>query len=66
MELSKSIDTTNAIGITSTQGKGGDAMAHPFITCDFEMWNDSKFRYEVLMCFTTSGIIESEIDYGEK
>lgn len=41
-------------------------MAHPFIACDFEMWNDSKFRYEVLKCFTTSGIIESEIDYGEK
>lgn len=41
-------------------------MAHPFIACGFKMWNDSKFRHEVLKCFTTSGIIESEIDYGEK
>lgn len=41
-------------------------MAHPLIACDFKMWNDSEFRYEVLKYFTTSGIIESEIDYGEK
>lgn len=50
------IDTTNAIGITSKQGKGGGTMAHPFIACDFEMWNDSEFRYEVLKYFTTSSI----------
>ncbi len=26
-------------------------MAHPFIACDFEMWNDTEFRFEVLKCF---------------
>lgn len=26
-------------------------MAHPFIACDFEMWNDMKFRYKVLQYF---------------
>lgn len=29
-------------------------MAHPFIACDFEMWNDTEFRYEVLKYFTVS------------
>lgn len=47
----KWIDATNAIGITSKQGKGGGTMAHPFIACDFEMWNDSSFRFEVIKCF---------------
>ena len=50
----KWIDLTNAIGITSKQGKGGGTMAHPFIACDFEMWNDTEFRYEVLKYFTVS------------
>ena len=50
----KWIDMTNAIGITSKQGKGGGTMAHPLIACDFEMWNDSTFRYEVLRCFRKS------------
>ncbi len=27
-------------------------MAHPFIACDFEMWNDTKFKYEVLKYFS--------------
>lgn len=49
----KWIDMTNAIGITSKQGKGGGTMAHPIIVCDFEMWNDAEFRYEVLRCFIT-------------
>ncbi len=48
----KWIDLTNAIGITSKQGKGGGTMAHPFIACDFEMWNDTKFKYEVLKYFS--------------
>ena len=48
----KWIDATNAIGITSKQGKGGGTMAHPFIACDFEMWNNSEFRYEILKYFT--------------
>lgn len=49
----KWIDLTNAVGITSKQGKGGGTMAHSFIACDFEMWNDAEFRYEVLRCFIT-------------
>ncbi len=52
----KWIDLTNATGITSKQGKGGGTMAHPFIACDFEMWNDAEFRYEVLKCFTGSSM----------
>ena len=47
------IDLTNAISITSKQGKGSVTMAHPFIACDFEMWNDTEFSYEVLKYFTT-------------
>ncbi len=54
----KWIDTTNAIGIISKQGKGGGTMAHAFIACDFEMWNDTEFRYEVLKCFTSSRYVE--------
>lgn len=50
----KWIDMTNAIGITSKQGKGGGTMAHPIIACDFEMWNDAEFRYEVLKYFISS------------
>ena len=50
----KWIDLTNAIGVTSKQGKGGGTMAHPFIACDFEMWNDAQFRYEALGFFTSS------------
>lgn len=52
----KWIDLTNAVGITSKQGKGGGTMAHPFIACDFEMWNDAEFRYEVLKYFISSRI----------
>ena len=52
----KWIDLTNAVGITSKQGKGGGTMAHPFIACDFEMWNDAEFRYEVLKCVTGSSM----------
>lgn len=45
LTLSKWIDAVNAIGLTSKRGKNGCTMAHPFIACDFEMWNDMKFRY---------------------
>lgn len=45
---SKWIDTVNAIGLTSKRGKNGCTMAHPLIACDFEMWNDMKFRYEMI------------------
>ncbi len=62
----KWIDMTKAIGITSKQGKGGGTMAHPFIACDFEMQNDSGFRYEILKYFTSSRIeVESEQDGWE-
>lgn len=44
----KWIDSVNAIGIFSKRGKNGCTMAHPFIACDFEMWNDMKFRYEMI------------------
>ncbi len=47
---SKWIDTVNAIDLTSKRGKNGCTMAHPFLACDcdFEMWNDMKFRYEII------------------
>ena len=46
----------NAIGLESKRGKNGGTMAHPFIACDFEMWNDMQFRYEVLKYFMSSRI----------
>ena len=45
------IETVNAIGLESKRGKNYDTMAHPFIACDFEMWNNMQFRYEVLKYF---------------
>lgn len=56
----KWIDATNAIGITSKQGKGGGTMAHPYIACDFEMWNDTSFRYKVLKYFMSSSLYEDD------
>ena len=50
------IETVNAIGLESKRGKNGGTMAHPFIACDFEMWNDMQFRYEVLKYFMSSRI----------
>lgn len=47
----KWISKTGAIGIVSKRGKYGGTTAHPFIACDFEMWNDMEFRYEVLKSF---------------
>ena len=35
-------------------------MAHPLIACDFEMWNDMKFRYKVLECFISSQVKADE------
>ena len=46
----------NAIGLESKRGKNGGTMAHPFIACDFEMWNDMQFRYEVLKYFICSRV----------
>lgn len=42
------IERVNAVGIISKRGKTGGTAAHPFIACDFEMWNDISFRYEIL------------------
>ena len=38
------IERVNAVGIISRRGKNGGTTAHPFIACDFEMWNDVTFR----------------------
>lgn len=51
---SKWIKEVNAIGLSSKRGKNGGTMAHPIIACDFEMWNDKTFRYDVLKCFMNS------------
>lgn len=45
------VERTQAIGITSKRGKYSGTIAHPFIACDLEMWNDAEFRYETLKCF---------------
>ena len=47
----------------SKQGKSGGTMAHPFIACDFEMWNDAEFRFEVVRFFISSRTeIQNEIE----
>lgn len=45
------IERVNAIGIISKRGKNGGTTAHPFIACDFEMWNDVVFRYKLITKF---------------
>ena len=50
------IETVNAVGLESKRGKNGGTMAHPFIACDFEIWNDMQFRYEVLKYFMSSRV----------
>lgn len=50
----KWISKTRAIGIVSKRGKYGGTTAHPFIACDFEMWNSAEFRYEILKSFVDS------------
>ncbi len=42
------IERVNAVGIISKRGKNGGTAAHPFIACDFEMWNDVAFRFRVI------------------
>lgn len=59
----KWIDTVKAIGISSKRGKNGGTEAHPFIACDFEMWLDTEFRYEVLKYFMSSKV---EVDDEER
>ena len=48
------IERVNAVGIISRRGKNGGTTAHPFIACDFAMWNDTELRYGVLKYFTNS------------
>lgn len=45
------IERVNAVGIISRRGKNGGTTAHPFIACDFEMWNDVAFRYRIIEKF---------------
>ena len=45
------IERVNAAGIISKRGKNGGTTAHPFIACDFEMWNDVAFRYKIVETF---------------
>ncbi len=47
----KWMEAVGAIGLSSKRGKGGGTMAHPFIACDFEMWNDMTVRCEVIKRF---------------
>jgi hypothetical protein len=61
----KWIELTNAIGIIFKQGKSGGTMAHPFIACDFEMWNDAEFRFEVVKFFTSSEMEIFDSDNAE-
>ena len=48
------IERVNAVGIISRRGKNGGTTAHPFIACDFAMWNDTELRYGVLKYITNS------------
>ena len=50
------IERVNAVGIISKRGKTGGTAAHPFIACDFEMWNDISFRYDVIRHFLKSNL----------
>ena len=50
------IERVSAIGIISKRGKNGGTTAHPFIACDFEMWNDISFRYDVIKHFIKSNL----------
>ena len=37
--------------VYARRGKNGGTTAHPFIACDFEMWNDVAFRYRIIEKF---------------
>lgn len=52
------IERVNAVGIISRRGKNGGTTAHPFIACDFEMWNDVTFRYRFFehICFAVTNL----------
>lgn len=42
------IDQTNAVGITSKQGKNGGTYAHPLIACEFMMWLSPTYKLALL------------------
>ena len=50
------IEKVNSVGIISKRGKNGGTTAHPFIACDFAMWNDISFRYDVIRHFLKSNL----------
>jgi len=39
---------TNAIGITSKQGKGGGTFAHYIIACEFMMWLSPEYKLKLI------------------
>lgn len=45
------IETTQAIGIRSTQGRYGGAFAHPAIACAFLMWLSPRYRLMMVETF---------------
>ena len=51
------IERVNAVGIISKRGKTGGTADHPFIACDFEMWNDVAFRYKMVEAFIIQKVI---------
>lgn len=50
----KWIDTTNAIGLQSRQGKNGGTYAHPEIACAFRAWLCPEFQYSLIQSFLTT------------
>lgn len=47
----KWIETTNAIGLQSKQGKNGGTYAHPEIACVFCAWLRPEFHYALIQSF---------------
>jgi len=50
----KWIDSTNAIGLQSKQGKLGGTYAHPEIACEFCAWLRPEFRYSLIQSFLST------------
>lgn len=50
----KWIETTNAIGLQSKQGKNGGTYAHPEIACVFCAWLRPEFQYSLIQSFMTT------------
>ncbi len=47
----KWIESTNAIGLQSKQGKSGGTYAHPEIACAFYAWLRPEFQYSLIQSF---------------